>query len=99
MEEDEQMITPPSVMKIVTGQGPSPADVQGMLRKLPYIALYITRRGITETSPELADVIYQYPTQHQSKLLQAGIVTGSLNYQLINTAALSSPSPNKDHCI
>jgi len=70
VEEDEQMITPPSVMKIVTGQGPSPADVQGMLRKLPYIALYITRRGITETSPELADVIYQYPTQHQSKLLQ-----------------------------
>ena len=43
MEEDEQMITPPSVIKIVTGQGPSPADVQGMLRKLPYIALYITR--------------------------------------------------------
>ena len=37
------MITPPSVMKIVTGQGPSPSDVQGMLRKLPYIALYITR--------------------------------------------------------
>ena len=30
----------------------------------------ILRRGITETSPELADVIYQYPTQHQSKLLQ-----------------------------
>ena len=43
VEEDEQMITPPSVIKIVTGQGPSPADVQGMLRKLPYIALYITR--------------------------------------------------------
>ena len=30
----------------------------------------VFRRGITETSPELADVIYQYPTQHQSKLLQ-----------------------------
>ena len=70
VEDDEQMITPPSVINIVTGKGPSPADVQSMLRKLPYIALYITRRGITETSPELADVIYQYPSQHQSKLLQ-----------------------------
>ena len=28
VEEDEQMVTPPSVIKIVTGQGPSPADVQ-----------------------------------------------------------------------
>ena len=34
-----------------------------MLRTLPYIALYITRRGITESSPELADVLYQYPAQ------------------------------------
>ena len=70
VEDDEQMITPPSVIKIVTGQGPSPADVQSMLKKLPYIALYITRRGITESSPELADVLYQFPSQHQSKLLQ-----------------------------
>ena len=28
------------------------------------------RRGITESSPELADVLYQYPAQQQSKLLQ-----------------------------
>ena len=63
-----------------------------MLKKLPYIALYITRflltfinsqfefitlhndhdlrRGITESSPELADVLYQFPAHQQSKLLQ-----------------------------
>lgn len=70
VEEDDQLITPPTVIKIVTGQGPSPGDVQGMLKKLPYIALYTTRRGITETSPELADVLYQFPAQQQSKLLQ-----------------------------
>ena len=69
LEEDEQLVTPPSVMKIVTGQGPSPADVQSILRSLPYMALYVTRRGITETSPDLADVLYQFPSQ-QSKLLQ-----------------------------
>ena len=69
LEEDDQLVTPPSVMKIVTGQGPSPADVQSILRSLPYMALYVTRRGITETSPELADVLYQFPSQ-QSKLLQ-----------------------------
>ena len=28
------------------------------------------RRGITESSPELADVLYQFPAHHQSKLLQ-----------------------------
>ena len=41
-----------------------------MLKKLPYMALYVTRRGITEQSPELADVMYQYPPQPQSRLLQ-----------------------------
>ena len=59
VEADDQLVTPPSVIKIVTGdahdddknllvlllpgQGPSPGDVQSMLKKLPYIALYITR--------------------------------------------------------
>ena len=28
------------------------------------------RRGITESSPELADVLYQFPAHQQSKLLQ-----------------------------
>ena len=70
LEEDEQLVTPPSLMKIVRGDGPSPADVQTILRSLPYIALYVTRRGITESSPELADVLYQFPSQQQSKLLQ-----------------------------
>ena len=70
VEGDDQLITPPSVVKIITGQGPSPGDIQGILKKLPYIALYITRRGITESSPELADVLYQFPSQPQSKLLQ-----------------------------
>ena len=73
VEADDQLVTPPSVIKIVPGddhdddycdedddhddydddknllvlllpgQGPSPGDVQSMLKKLPYIALYITR--------------------------------------------------------
>ena len=34
------------------------------------IHLVHTRRGITETSPELADVLYQFPSQAGSKLLQ-----------------------------
>ena len=68
--EADQLITPPSVLKILTGEGPSPGDVQSMLKKLPYMALYMTRRGITESSPDLADVLYQYPPGQQSKLLQ-----------------------------
>ena len=82
VEEDDQLITPPTVIKIVTGQGPSPGDVQGMLKKLPYIALYTTRRGITESSPELADLLYQFPAQQQSKLLQVDI-THSSSYIII----------------
>ena len=31
---------------------------------------YDLRRGITESSPELADVLYQFPAHQQSKLLQ-----------------------------
>ena len=51
-------------------------EVQSMLRKLPYIILYVTKAGITETSPEMADVLYQYPrsglNSHQSaKLLKS----------------------------
>ena len=45
-----------------------------MLKRLPYIVLYLTRAGITESSPELADVLYQYPTaasgHHSIKLLK-----------------------------
>ena len=32
------------------------------------------RRGITESSPELADVLYQFPAHQQSKLLQVMIM-------------------------
>ena len=49
-----------------------------MLKRLPYIVLYLTRSGITESSPELADVLYQYPTaasgHHSIKLLKVRLV-------------------------
>ena len=51
-------------------QGPSPGDIQSMLRKLPYIVLYLSRQSLSESSPEFADIIYQYPTHNVSKLVQ-----------------------------
>ena len=39
-----------------------------MLKRLPYIVLYLTRAGITESSPELADVLYQGPNSIQKVL-------------------------------
>ena len=64
----------PSLIKMLTGDGPTAVEVQSILKKLPYIVLYLTRSGITESSPELADVLYQYPTavsgSHSIKLLK-----------------------------
>jgi hypothetical protein len=64
----------PSLVKMLTGDGPTSLEVQSMLKRLPYIVLYLTRSGITESSPELADVLYQYPTaasgHHSIKLLK-----------------------------
>jgi len=68
--EDDQLMTPPSILKMVTGQGPSPGDVESMLRRLPYLALYMSRQEMTETAADLADVLYQFPTHKQSKLIQ-----------------------------
>lgn len=37
----------PPLVKVLTGQGPSSSEVMGMLRRFPYIVLYVTREGIT----------------------------------------------------
>ena len=59
---------------MLSGDGPTSLEIQSMLKRLPYIVLYLTRSGITESSPELADVLYQYPTaasgHHSIKLLK-----------------------------
>ena len=59
---------------MLSGDGPTSLEIQSMLKRLPYIVLYLTRAGITESSPELADVLYQYPTaasgHHSIKLLK-----------------------------
>ena len=66
--------TAPTLVKMLTGDGPTSLEIQSMLKRLPYIVLYLTRAGITESSPELADVLYQYPTaasgHHSIKLLK-----------------------------
>ena len=49
---------------MLTGDGPTSLEIQSMLKRLPYIVLYLTRAGITESSPELADVLYQVGTQN-----------------------------------
>lgn len=55
-------MTPPTYLKVLSGRGPSPSEVQSLLRCLPHIVLYVTSRGITESSPEAADVLYAYPS-------------------------------------
>ena len=35
-----------------------------------YYCLLFKRQGVTESSPELADVVYQFPAQQQSRLMQ-----------------------------
>ena len=41
-----------------------------MLKKLPYIALYLSRHQQQAADQQLSDVLYQFPNQMQSKLLQ-----------------------------
>ena len=66
--------TAPTLARMLSGDGPTSLEIQSMLKRLPYIVLYLTRAGITESSPELADVLYQYPTaasgHHSIKLLK-----------------------------
>ena len=45
-----------------------------MTQILIIIIIIMIRRGITESSPELADVLYQFPAHQQSKLLQVMIM-------------------------
>ena len=61
-------------------QATSGAKTQNLLKRLPYLILYLTRSGITESSPDMADVLYQYPSaasgQHSAKLLKTrGMIT------------------------
>ena len=45
------------------------------------IIIIVIRRGITESSPELADVLYQYPAHQQSKLLQVIMMMVVMNHK------------------
>ncbi len=33
----------------------------GLLRQVPHTAMFISHRGVSENSPEMADILYQYP--------------------------------------
>ena len=51
-----------ALLKVLTGEGPSAGEVMARLKRFPYLVLYTTREGITEASPEHADILYQFPT-------------------------------------
>ena len=57
-----QGLAPPTYLKMLSGRGPTPPEVQSLLRGLPHMVLYVTSTGITENSPEAADVLYAYPS-------------------------------------
>ena len=65
------MLTPPSYMKMISGHGPSPSEIQSWLSHLPHLLLYVTSSGITENSPEAADVLYAYPSDLTSRPLSS----------------------------
>ena len=46
---------------MIHGDGLHPSDIQSMLGQLPYLLLYSTTAGTTETEAESADVLYTYP--------------------------------------
>ena len=61
------ILTPPTYMKMISGQGPSSSQIRSWLSHVPHILLYVTTTGITENSPEAADVLYMYPCDIMSR--------------------------------
>ena len=37
----------PTLVRVLTGRGPSAGEVMALLKRLPYLVLYLTRAGIT----------------------------------------------------
>ncbi|TRY75063.1 hypothetical protein TCAL_00628 [Tigriopus californicus] len=71
----ENYQAPANISNLFDGNAPSPGEVEGILKKLPFVGLYLTRTGITETSPEMADVLFQFPLNlvgdHSARLIKA----------------------------
>ncbi len=61
--------TPPRLARLLLGEGAeheaatadASREVKALLRRMPYLALGVTRTGVEESSPEMADVLYQFP--------------------------------------
>lgn len=88
--EEAVVRPPPTYLNMVMGQGPSPEDVERMLAKLPHMALYMTRQGVTENSPEMADVLFQYPQDDASPLVRVRGIFSTL-CQLLAEVVHSKP--------
>ena len=60
--EDLAFLNQASYLKMISGIGPSPSEIQTLLSHLPHLLIFVTTSGISEHSPENADVLYAYPS-------------------------------------
>ena len=60
--EDLAFLNQASYLKMISGIGPSPSEIQALLSHLPHLLMFVTTSGISEHSPENADVLYAYPS-------------------------------------
>ena len=88
-----QGLTPPSYLKMLSGRGPSPPEVQSLLRGLPHMVLYVTSTGITENSPEAADVLYAYPSDITDHPLSPTFRLFKSRGVFVTCLLYTSPSP------
>ncbi len=66
--------TPPRLARLLLGDDEdvdASREVKSFLRRMPYLVLGVTREGVSESSPEMADVLYQFPDRSAGPLSEA----------------------------
>ncbi|KAK3879926.1 hypothetical protein Pcinc_015568 [Petrolisthes cinctipes] len=64
MDNDHKRVTQTQLVRVMTGSSPGPTPAPSPaphLSRLPHTALYLSLAGVTEDSPDGADIRYQFP--------------------------------------
>ncbi|XP_064095515.1 protein inturned-like [Macrobrachium nipponense] len=90
-ESDRKRVTQTQLVKIVTGIEADEPDTGG-LQEIPHTVLYLSLVGVTEDSPDGADIRYQFPnwTNKLVKVRGMFITTAHTVQEVVGTPALSS---------